>query len=117
MSVHLCLAGCNKPQIWGGTEYTYISWPHHAADLLHRIQIWAQTSVHGEDLLVNDGCDRKAVEAICKSLPQLDVVSSFTLVVKAIDTVDGRTFVVAAKDEEVFRVFDLICQQQANGLK
>lgn len=26
-----------------------------------------------EDLLVNDGCDGQAVEAVCEGLPQLDV--------------------------------------------
>lgn len=73
--------------------------------------------MHGEDLLVNDGCDGKTVEAICESLPQLDVVSSLALIVEAIDAVDGCTFVVAAEDEEVFRVFNLVCQQQANGFE
>lgn len=73
--------------------------------------------MHSEDLFVNDGCDRKTIEAICEGLPQLDVVSSLTLVVKAVNAVDGGTFVVAAKDEEVFWVFDLVCEQQANGFE
>ena len=35
-----------------------------------------ETAVHGENLLVNDGSDGKTVEAIGKSLPQLDVITS-----------------------------------------
>ncbi len=65
--------------------------------------------MHGEDLFVDDGCDGKTVEAICESLPQLDVVPSLALIVEAINAVDGCTFVVAAEDEEVFWVFDLVC--------
>lgn len=34
--------------------------------------------MHREYLFVNDGCDRQAVEAIGKSLPEFDVVSAFT---------------------------------------
>jgi hypothetical protein len=64
--------------------------------------------VHCEDLLVDDCCDRQAVEAISKRLPQLDVIPSLALVVEAVNAVDGGAFVVAAQDEEVFRIFDLV---------
>jgi hypothetical protein len=93
--------------------------------------------VHAEDLLVDDCGDREAVEAVGKCLPELDVVPSLacagstlvedddnldlanalTFVVKAVDAVDACAFVVAAEDEEVFRVFDLVCQQQADGFE
>lgn len=33
--------------------------------------------VHAEDLLVNDGRDGQAVEAVREGLPQLDVVPAF----------------------------------------
>lgn len=64
--------------------------------------------MHGEDLLVNNGRDRQAVEAVGESLPQLDVVSSLALIVETIDTVDGGTFVVTTQDEKVLRVLDLV---------
>lgn len=67
--------------------------------------------MHGEDFLINDCRDRKAVETISKGLPQLDIIPSLALIVETIDSVDGGTFVVAAKDEEVFRIFDLICEE------
>lgn len=44
--------------------------------------------MHGEDLLVNDGSNGQAVEAVGESLPKLDVVSSLALVVETVDTVD-----------------------------
>ena len=40
-----------------------------------------------------------------------------TFVVEAIYTVDARAFVVASKDEEVFWVFDLVGEEQTDGLE
>ena len=34
--------------------------------------------MHTEDLFVDDGGDWKAIEAVCESLPELDIVPSFT---------------------------------------
>ena len=96
---------------------TYISGTHDSADLLHGVEIGAQTTVHGEDLLVNDGGNGQAVEAVGESLPQLDVVSALALVVESIDTVDGGTLVVATENEEVLGVLDLVCQEQADSLQ
>ena len=73
--------------------------------------------MHGEDLLINDGGNGQAVEAVGKCLPQLDVVASLALIVESVDAVDGRTLVVAAQDEEVFGVLDLVCQEKADGLE
>lgn len=69
-------------------QNTYISWAHDTTDLLHRVEIRTQTAMHREDLLVDDGSDGQAVEAIGERLPQLDIVSSLALIVETIDTVD-----------------------------
>jgi hypothetical protein len=73
--------------------------------------------VHGEDFLVDNSGDRQTVEAVCEGLPQLDVVATLALVVEAVDAVDRRTLVVAAKHEEVLGVLDLVCEEQADGLE
>lgn len=73
--------------------------------------------MHRKDLLVNDGRNRKAVEAVRERLPQLNVVPALALVVKAVDAVDRGTFVVSSQDEEVFRILDLVGQEEADGLK
>lgn len=99
------------------TRKTYISWTHNATDLLHGVEIRAQTTVHGENLLVNDGSNGQAVEAVGEGLPQLDIVSSLALVIEAIDTVDGGALVVATQDEEVLGVPDLVREEQADGLE
>ena len=54
--------------------------------------------------------DRQTIEDVAKFSPQLNGVSSFTLIVEAINTVDGSTFVVSSKEEEVLGVFHLVAQ-------
>ena len=73
--------------------------------------------MHSEDLLIDDGSDGQAIEAVCECLPKLDVVSSLALIVEAVNTIDRRALVVATKDEEILWVFDLVCQQEADGLQ
>lgn len=73
--------------------------------------------MHGEDLLINDSGDWQAIEAIRKSLPQLNVVSSLALIVETVDSVDGSAFMISSQDEEVLWVFDFVCQQKADGLE
>jgi hypothetical protein len=99
------------------SKATYISGTHDTADLLHRVKIGAQAAVHGENLLVDNGSNRQAIEAVRKCLPELDVVTTLAFVVETVDTVDRRALVVAAQDEEVLGVLDLVCEEQADGLQ
>ena len=108
--------GAYQDLVWPGIEWcnsewllAYICRAHYAADLLHGIEIRAQSTMHCEDLLINDCCNGQAVETIGEGLPQLDVVSPFAFVVKPIDSVDGGALVVSAQNEEVLRIFDLVC--------
>ena len=52
--------------------------------------------MHGEDLLIDDGCDWQAVKAVRECLPQLDVVPPLALIVEPVDAVDGCALMVAA---------------------
>ena len=89
--------------------------PHHPPDLFHALQIRAQTAVHGEDLLVDDSGDRKAVETVRKCLPQLNVIAALALVVESIDLGDLARFVVPAKDGHSVSVAQLEGNQQGHG--
>jgi hypothetical protein len=73
--------------------------------------------VSTKDLLINHRRAGKAVEAIRKCLPKLDAKSTLAFIVKPVNAVDGCTLVITAEDEKVLRVFDLIRQQEANGLE
>jgi hypothetical protein len=73
--------------------------------------------VHGEYLLINDGGDWQTIEAVGKRFPQLDVISPFTFIIKAVYAVNGGALVISAENEKILRVFDLICQKQTDGLQ
>lgn len=73
--------------------------------------------MHREDLLVDDCGNWQAVEAIRKSLPELDVVASLAFIIEAIDAVDGGAFVIATQDEEVLWILDLVRKEQADGFE
>jgi len=94
-----------------------VGWTDDAADLLHGFEIWRKSSMHAENLLVDDGGDWQTVEAIGESLPQFDVVSALAFVVETVDSVDGGALVVSSEDEEVLWVFDLVGEQKADGLE
>ena len=67
--------------------------------------------MHSENFLVNDGGDGKAVETVGESFPELDVVPPLALIVKSIYAIDGSALMIASQDEEVLRIFDLVCQK------
>lgn len=93
----------------GRKNCAYIGRAHYTTDLLHGVEIWTETAVHGKDLLVDDSSNWQAIEAISKGLPKLDIIPSLAFVVESIDTVDRSTFVITTENEEVFWVFDLVC--------
>jgi len=64
--------------------------------------------VHANDLIVNDGRTRKAIEGIAKGLPHLDREATTALIVKSVDSVDSRALVVATQQEKIFGVLDLV---------
>ena len=51
-----------------------IGGPHDPPDLLHGLKVRRQTAVHAENLLIDNGGNGQAVEAVSEGLPQLDVV-------------------------------------------
>jgi len=63
--------------------------------------------VAAEDLLVHYGRHGEAVEAVGEGFPQLYVVAPFTFIVKSVNSVDGRTFMVTSQQEKVLGIFDL----------
>ena len=70
--------------------------------------------MHAEDFLVDQSSYGQTIEDITENSPESDWVSTFALVIEAIDTVDLSTFVVAAQQEKVLRVLDLVAQEKAN---
>lgn len=70
-----------------------------------------------EDLVVDQGCQRKVVKEVGKVLPDVRVsVFAQTLVVKAVDLGDLSGFVVSTKDGDALWVTDLEGDEESDGL-
>ena len=83
----------------------------YAFDLIDVLKIGTQTAMHANDLFVDDGTNGKTVETVDERFPQFDVVSPLAFLVKAVNAVNRSAFVISAQEEEVLRVFDLVCQE------
>jgi hypothetical protein len=70
-----------------------------------------------KDFVIDYRSNGETVEALDKLLPELQRIPSFALVVKAVNSIDGPTFVISSQKEEIFRVLNLIGEQQANDLQ
>jgi hypothetical protein len=86
---------------------------NYTFDLLEVFQFRAQSAVHAQNFLVDDCAHGQTVKDVWEYFPEFDRVSSFTFIVKAINTVDLSTLVVAAEEEKVFRELDLITEEQS----
>ena len=111
------LVGVRPEQVAEEPGVGHVGRAHDTLNLLEGAELGAETTVHAEDLLVDDGGDGQAVEAVGEGLPQLDVVAALALVIETVDAVDGRALVVASQQEEVLGVLDLVSEQQAHGLE
>lgn len=103
-------------QITEETHFWHICRPDNILDLVQTFQFWAQTTVHAENFVVNEGCDWQAIEHVAEDSPEPDGVATFALVIKAVDSVDLGALVVATQQKEVFGVLDLVAQEQTHCL-
>ena len=73
--------------------------------------------MHADDFVVNDGAAREAVEGVAEGLPKLDGEAAAAFVVEAVDAVDTGALVVAAEDEKVFGILDLVGEEETDYLE
>lgn len=76
-----------------------------------------KTAVNAENLTSDDSSDRETVEGVDEGLPDLDIAPALALIVETVDPGDVGAFVVAAEEEEVLGVLELVAHQKQNSLK
>ena len=115
----LSLFGVGPDQVAEKTILGDLSGPRNLLKLRNSDELGAQAAVHAEDFVVDQSGDRHAVEYILELLPHADRVATLALVVKAVNSINRGTLVVAPEDEEVFGVFNFVCEKETyhfNGL-
>lgn len=73
--------------------------------------------MHTKDPVINKRCHWEAVENVYEEFPQFNIVSALAFIIKSIDAVDRRAFMVSSQQEKIARVLDFVCQQQADDLQ
>jgi hypothetical protein len=61
-----------------------------------------------ENLFINYRCYRETIEAVCEGFPQFYTVALLAFVVETVNSIYTGAFVVAAENEEIFGIFDLV---------
>ena len=89
----------------------------NVANIVHVAKSRRKTAVNAEDLASNNSSDRETVECIHESLPDLDIAPALALIVETVDPGNVGAFVVAAEQEEVLGVLELVAHQKQDGLE
>jgi hypothetical protein len=94
----------------------HVARPGHVPDLLQAAQVRGDAAVHAQDAAVHQRRHGEPVEAVAEDAPEAHAVPALALVVEAVDAVHGGHLVVAAEEEQVLRVPQLVGEQQARRL-
>jgi hypothetical protein len=85
--------------------------------LFQAFELRRETSVHAQNLFIDEGSHREAVKTLGKYFPETNIEPTFALVVETINSINRRTFVVSPQQEKVLRVLNFISQKKADGLQ
>lgn len=113
--IHVCRI--TPEQVVEQAVVGHIGGTRNLSDVVHVRQARRQSSVHTEDLVGDNGSNGQAVEGVNKGLPHLDVAPPLAFVVKAVDSSHVGAFVVAAENEEVFGILQLVAEEKKNRLE
>lgn len=87
------------------------------SDVVERVDARGKTTVQAEDLVVNQGGERKVVEKVGKVLPDVGItILAQALIVEAVYLCDLARLVVAAQNGDAVGVSDLEGDKQSDSL-
>lgn len=108
--------GIRPKQVAKKSRVGHVSGPHNVFDLVKILQFRAQTSVHAENFLVDESGDGQTVEHVTEDTPKSNRVSTFALVIEAVNTIDLGTLVIATEQKEVLWVLNFVAEEKADRL-
>ena len=110
------LVGITPNDVAQQTRIGNVRWPDNVSELFQIGQLGADSSVDAQNFVVDNGRAWQTIEDVREGLPELDRVSSLALVIESVNPVDRGTLVIAANAEKVFRILDLVGQNQDGTL-
>ena len=72
--------------------------------------------MHTENLFIDKSSNRETVKTVSEYLPHFNAIPLLALVIESVDTVYRGTLMVPTQEKEVLFVFDLVGEEEANGL-
>jgi hypothetical protein len=70
--------------------------------------------MHANDLIINNGATRQAVEGVAKLLPHFDGEATTAFVVESVYTVNSSTFMISSQKKEIFWILDFVSKEQTD---
>ena len=109
--------GIGPQQIAHGAFVGHLLNPVQSANVVEGVDAGRKAAVETEDLVLDEGSERKVVEEVSKVLPDIGIsVLPKTLVVEAVYLRDLARLVVTAEDGDARRIADLEGYEEGDGL-
>ena len=115
ISLHICWIGPKK--IVEKSVVGNVRRAGDVADVVHVAERRAETAVNTENFACYDSCNWQCVECVDERLPDLHITTPLAFVVESVHSGDVGAFVVAAKQEEVLWVSNLVAQKQQDSFE
>lgn len=90
--------------------------PGNALDLVESRHVLAKSSVHTQNLFIDECGDWQHIKAADKLLPHADVEPPLAFLVESVDLGDILALVVASEEEHTLRELYLVGEEQADAL-
>lgn len=72
--------------------------------------------MNAENTVPYDCSNGKIIECIADGFPEFDIKFAFDFIVKSINFINFRTFVISSQYKKVVWVLNFVCHQQAKAL-
>merc|ERR1712187_160523 len=106
------LVGVGPQKIANQTCVWHVCWADKPTNLIHVINLWRKSTMHADDLLIDEAANRHAIEHVAELFPELDIITAFAFVIEAINPSDRCAFVISTKLEKVLRIFYFVREHQ-----
>lgn len=104
--------GISPKQITNNPRIRNFNSPLNLIQLFNRLQIRRYTTMHTK-YSIADQCSQWQIWKNSRNhFPKFNTISSFTLFVKTINSIDFRTLMISSQQKEILRKLDLITENQ-----